>query len=175
LHADKIIARLGTDELTGASWSSDDIIWESDRKKFKFEQSLLDSGTDITFRDTASGSQAEVTMFRVDNPDFIVWMRTAGLPKFRKLYRIKDDGKTITAGTTVTFVIENNFNVAKFEGSKSIVMSTTSGLGGKNLFLGWAYIVVGALCILVACAFTVKHLTSPRKLGDLSYWDGVEH
>merc|ERR1712159_946448 len=98
---------------------------------------------------------------------FIVWMRTAGLPEFRKLYgRIETD---IPAGETVTFNMTNNFHVGDFEGEKALVMTTLSWVGGKNYFLGVAYVVVGVLCVVLAILFGVKQLVSPRKLGDPRY------
>ena len=45
---------------------------------------------------------------------------------------------------------------------KAIVLTTTNWLGGKNLFLGWGYIVVGAICIVFAVVVIVKQLTCPR-------------
>jgi hypothetical protein len=48
-------------------------------------------------------------MAGIENERFYVWMRTAALPKFRKLYAvIKDD---ISAGDTVTLSITANFDV----------------------------------------------------------------
>jgi len=103
-----------------------------------------------------------------EDEDFIVWMRTAGLPSFKKLYRIIDT--TLQPGT-YQVVIQNNYPVAAFSGTKSVVLSTTSWIGGKNPFLGWAYIVVGIICFLQGVAFAVKHKISPRKLGDTKYLD----
>lgn len=45
---------------------------------------------------------------------------------------------------------------------KALVITTTNWLGGKNLFLGWGYIVVGIVCLLFAIVFIVKQLTCPR-------------
>ena len=103
----------------------------------------------------------------VKNEHFVVWMRTAGLPKFRKLYgKITTD---IAADTVLTFDIDAHFPVKTFGGAKSLVISTTSWFGGKNPFLGTAYITVGAVCLVLAAAFFVKHRMNPRVLGDTSY------
>ncbi|KAG6602770.1 cmgc cdk protein kinase [Phytophthora cinnamomi] len=105
--------------------------------------------------------------YGVQDEHFIVWMRTAGLPSFRKLYgRIDTD---LAEGTQLEFLVSSNFVVSTFEGKKSIVISTTSWFGGRNPFLGIAYIIVGALCMVLAILFFAKHKLSPRKLGDTRY------
>lgn len=54
----------------------------------------------------------------VTNEHFIVWMRTAGLPTFRKLYgRIDQD---IPAGTLLSFAINPGFEVVSFGGKKHL-------------------------------------------------------
>jgi len=103
-----------------------------------------------------------------EDEDFIVWMRTAGLPNFKKLYRIID---TSLAAGTYEVDITNNYPVSSFSGTKSVVLSTTSWIGGKNPFLGYAYIVVGVVCFLQGVIFGLKHAISPRKLGDTKYLD----
>jgi hypothetical protein len=81
---------------------------------------------------------------------FIVWMRTAGLPNFRKLYgKITQD---IEPGEYQVF-IQNNYDVNGFDGNKSFVLSTT-----KNYFLAVCYIVVGSLCLIFAMIFLVAFL-----------------
>ena len=49
-----------------------------------------------------------------------------------------------------------------------MVISTVSWLGGKNDFLGYAYIAVGSICIVLALAFLVKHIVSPRYI--ICHW-----
>lgn len=63
----------------------------------------------------------------------------------------------------------SDFNVTEYGGTKSIVISTRTVMGGKNPFLGIAYIVVGGICIVLGAMFTVTHLIRPRKLGDHTY------
>lgn len=103
----------------------------------------------------------------VQNEHFVVWMRTAGLPKFRKLYGIIHTD--IAAGTKLDFQTDARFPVQPFGGTKSLVISTTSWFGGKNPFLGIAYTVVGSVCLVLAAAFFAKHRMNPRVLGDTSY------
>jgi len=105
----------------------------------------------------------------------------AALPKFHKLYRIIH--QPIPAGSYHVNAT-NVYPVSQFDGKKAIYISTTSWLGGRNDFLGLAYIVIGGLCIVLAIVFLLKHLISPRyvtnlgkgfsemyrrPLGDLSY------
>jgi hypothetical protein len=96
---------------------------------------------------------------------FMVWMRTAALSKFRKIYG-KVSGP-FKKGDILKFTVVSKFEVRSFGGSKSIVISTLSPLGGKNQYVGTAFLVVGSVSILLTVLFIVKHLTSDRrKLGD---------
>lgn len=51
-----------------------------------------------------------------------------------------------------------DYNVSSFAGRKSFIISTTSWAGGKNSFLGIAYITVGTICIILALVFLVIHI-----------------
>jgi hypothetical protein len=55
-----------------------------------------------------------------------------------------------------------DFPVEKYSGTKSILISTSTVMGGKNPFLGIAYLVVGGLCILLGTVFLATHLIKPR-------------
>ena len=102
----------------------------------------------------------------VTDEHFIVWMRTAGLPTFRKLYgRLNYN---IKAGATLRFKITANYQVGSFSGQKALVISTVGQFGGKNPFLGIAYVVVGAISLLLGFLFGLKHYFNPRKFADTS-------
>ncbi|KAK6528621.1 hypothetical protein TWF694_003886 [Orbilia ellipsospora] len=92
--------------------------------------------------------------------EFQVWMRTAGLPTFSKLAR-RNDTTTMPSGV-YTLDILMNFPVVEYGGTKSIVLSTRTVMGGKNPFLGIAYVIVGGLCVLLGVIFTARHLFKPR-------------
>jgi hypothetical protein len=94
-------------------------------------------------------------------------MRTAGLPTFSKL-ALRNDNETLTSGT-YSITIGLNFDVREFDGTKSIVLSTRTVIGGRNPFLGIAYLAVAGLCLVLGILFLVKHLIHPRKIGDHSY------
>ena len=117
-----------------------------------------------------------------EDEHFIVWMRAAGLPNFRKLYgkietRLEPGTYTINVtngydddgdGTYVNGAgVEQRFlyPVSSFGGTKAIVLSTTSWLGGRNFFLGYAYVIVGVVSIVLSVCFAIKHHMNPRELG----------
>lgn len=128
------------------------IAWESDKKvKFKNPDDW----------DKVDGIRSPHVDFT--DEDFIVWMRTAALPHFRKLHRIINDD--LDAGEFV-INITSKFPVEDFKGTKAFVLSTTSWIGGRNNFLGIAYIVVGSLCVALAVVFLAVDHVHPRKLGD---------
>lgn len=130
------------------------IAWDSDvERKFKNTAETGANFPAFAGRDCSPGSgQCS------EDEDFIVWMRTAGLPTFRKLYRriptsLEPGDYALTiqngVGATPTNPATGKaqtqlYPVHPFGGTKSVVLTTTSYIGGKNDFLGYAYIIVGA-------------------------------
>lgn len=152
------------------SVDKNDISWKSDREH-KF-------GSDVFPKNFQKGPLIGGKSLNESKPlseqeDLIVWMRTAALPTFRKLYgRIYVDLKE---NDTITVTLENNYNTYSFGGKKKLVLSTSTWLGGKNDFLGLAYLTVGGLCFFLAFAFTLLYLIKPRKLGDNNYLSWNKH
>ncbi|KAK4489432.1 hypothetical protein RD792_005241 [Penstemon davidsonii] len=134
-----------------------DIAWKSD-KTHKF-------GSDVfpkNFQNSGliGGAKLNESIPLSEQEDLLVWMRTAALPTFRKLYgRIETE---IEAKDRITVVIQNNYNTYSFRGKKNLVLSTTTWIGGKNPFLGQMYIIVGGLCLFLAIAFIIVYLIKPR-------------
>lgn len=95
--------------------------------------------------------------------DLQVWMRTAALPTFRKLYA--QINQPLYAGSLVTLDIRNRYNSYAYGGQKSLVISTATWLGGKNSFLGIAYLTVGSICIFLSVVFFILQFTSYRYAG----------
>jgi len=95
------------------------------------------------------------------NEDFLVWMRTATLSSFRKLYRKvgHQQHEQFKQGLPKKFEyridVECHYNVAQFNGKKKVILSTTSVLGGKNNFLGVMYVLTGSLCFLLGLFFLI--------------------
>ncbi|KAG5006527.1 hypothetical protein JHK85_025069 [Glycine max] len=140
------------------------IAWKSDRDH-KFGNHVypfnFQNGTLI------GGGKLDPSIPLGDQEDLIVWMRTAALPTFRKLYgRIEED---LDADDVIVVHLENNYNTYSFGGKKKLVLSTSSWLGGKNDFLGVANLFVGAFCILISIIFLLLHVKNPRPYGDTAY------
>lgn len=140
------------------------IAWKSDRDH-KFGKDVYPSN--FQSGPLIGGGKLESNISLDQQEDLIVWMRTAALPTFRKLWgKIEVD---LQEGETVSVTLKNNYNTYSFDGKKKLVLSTTSWIGGKNEFLGIAYLTVGGLCFFLAMAFTVVYLVKPRQLGDPTY------
>ncbi|KAL8194657.1 UNVERIFIED_CONTAM: Cell cycle control protein 50B [Gekko kuhli] len=94
------------------------------------------------------------------NEDFIVWMRTAALPTFRKLYsriRLGNFSMGLPRGN-YSLNITYNYPVLSFHGTKKVIFSTLSWMGSKNPFLGITFLVFGSLCIVTGFVMLAVHI-----------------
>ncbi|XP_040573808.1 cell cycle control protein 50A [Lepeophtheirus salmonis] len=155
-----------------------EIAWSSDRH-FKFSNPPIPPGQtlkDVLKDKFAKPKDWDKELWELDpddpennglqNEDLMVWMRTAALPSFRKLYRrinhtgIFEDG--LPKGKYY-FYIDYKYRVHQFAGTKSVVLSTRTLMGGKNNFLGIAYVIHGCVCFLVGVVFLFVHINRGRR------------
>lgn len=151
-------------------FSSKNIAWPGEARKYATRPGYTDLTTIVPppnwrHRYPQGYNDSNVPDLKADE-HFQNWMRTAGLPTFTKLYG-RNDNEVMRKGR-YRITVDYNFPVAQFGGTKAIVISTVSWIGGKNPFLGWAYIAVAALFVLLGIAGTARHLLRPRKLGDMN-------
>ena len=87
--------------------------------------------------------------------DFIVWMRTAALPTFRKSWGRIDDG--LSKGRYF-LKINNKYDVKPFDGSKKFVVTNTNIIGGKNYIMSACYLGLGISCFIFAIFFGAAYV-----------------
>ncbi|CAK9441438.1 uncharacterized protein LODBEIA_P53060 [Lodderomyces beijingensis] len=151
-------------------FSDEGISWPSDRnhkfKKttYKPEEVVPPPNWDKMFPD----GYTEDNMPNVETWEHLQnWMRTAALPNFYKLYG-KNTTQSMTSGT-YQISIDMHYPVEIFGGSKSIVITTNSIFGGRNVSLGVIYIIVAVISLALGVGFLLQVLIKPRKLGDHNY------
>ncbi|KAK7744462.1 alkylphosphocholine resistance protein lem3 [Cytospora paraplurivora] len=165
-------------ENTPYNMSEKGIAWESDKDLYKNISSKIPIDSiavppNWVMRYPNGYTQSNPPPNINEDEHFLVWMRTAGLPDFSKLY-MRNDTTTLAKGTYQVDIL-HWFPADVYKGTKSIVISTRTVMGGRNTFLGIAYVVVGGICIVLGAIFAVTHLVHPRKLGDHTYlsWNNV--
>lgn len=121
-----------TFEIEGYPMQDDDIVMSNDRDMW------------------VDTDQAEE--WRVIDNHLTVWMKISPFSTFRKLWGVIE--KDLKKGN-ITVQVENNFDVNRWSGTKSIVISNSSAFGGKNPFLGIVLIAAGSFCIFFAMMFTL--------------------
>ncbi|EJF62457.1 transcription regulator [Dichomitus squalens LYAD-421 SS1] len=161
---------LTSDTSTTFTWSEKGIAWPGESKKYATSPNYQLS----EIVPPPNWAQRYPQGYTEDNPPpdlkndehFQNWMRTAGLPTFTKLWG-RNDNEKLPKGR-YQIAVNLNYPVRPYKGTKSIVISTVSWIGGKNPFLGWAYVAAASLLVLLGVLGTIRHLVKPRKLGDMS-------
>ena len=118
--------------------NQDNIAFKADKEKhFKNSQDQSKQWVDMT------------------DEHFIVWMRPAAFPNFRKLWgRIYQDLKE---GEELILNITNNYDVSGFNGKKYFIFSEINKLGQNNILMGGCYIIVGGSSIILALIFSIGY------------------
>ena len=121
------------------------IAWPDD-KKYKFKNADL--------------SQQWID---VEDERFITWVKISPFTDFRKSWGVI---RTDLQKGSYKIVIDNFWNAAAFGGEKWIVLSQTNAFGGKNEFLAYTYLAVGALSIVLAIIFIFRKIRRPKGVLD---------
>lgn len=137
------------DTATQTGCTKKGIAWASDRN-VKFKNPSSYNNATVRMHPLTYFNESTHVIPDVEDEDFIVWMRTAALPNFRKLHRIIR--KPIPAGEYELNVVQN-YPVKAFGGVKSVVITTSSWIGGRNYFLAISYLVVGGITFTLAILF----------------------
>jgi len=112
------------------TWAQKDIAWATDvSEKFKYKKTEGLTRSGPRWNDIYG-----IDLPRVDDKDFIVWMRSAPLPNFKKLYRIIKT-KSLKKGDQLTFSVANYWDNHRYKTEKWISINTMGSLGGDNTSL----------------------------------------
>ena len=175
------------------------IAWETDKKlKFKNPTECALAGNNTQdclknkFKKFAKPKDWKKNLWELDvvnpennglqNEDLILWMRAAAFSSFKKLYRkinhtdsqnlaLSSGFKTGLPQGAYSLIIEYNFEVASFNGTKGIVLSTLTLLGNRTYFLAYGYIIVGSICLALGFIFWILHIKYGKDLRNLIYID----
>lgn len=148
------------------NFTQEGIAWESDHgNKFKNP-----AGNDLvaSFNGTVKPPSWSKAPYELDpgnpsnnaflNEPFIVWMRVAAFPTFRKLYsritmELNPELSNGLESGSYRLKVNYRYPVLYYHSKKFFVLSTTSIFGAKNLMIGIVYLVVGSLLLVLATAF----------------------
>lgn len=140
-------------------WRKKGIAWWTDvQHKFRPNpQSVL---FNQTVEDRPSARDGTSANDLLQDEDFIVWMRLSAFRDFDKLYRIIEED--LPGDSTFYVRVNSTFPVSGFNGTKAFEVSTVKWFGGRNSFLGAAYVFVGMVSLLIASLLLATHVCSPQ-------------
>lgn len=150
----------------------EDIVWPKDLISL-FKNPVENENNVASLNTIHQWLPEDVFPGKVENAHFMVWMRNAALPNFRKLYGIVDSPITLPLQVSIS----NRYRVSYFGGKKYIYFSTTSWMGGRNMFLSLLFITMGSSLALVSFFMSLKNRRDPRILGDVRFlkWTKGKH
>ena len=134
-----------------------------------FELSSSD-GTIYTFsdKDISWSNEKELKFKNIDlnrqwidmeGERFINWMKIAPFDGFRKTWGVLH--QNLPKGV-YTMRINNYWDVSVYEGEKWFILSEINAFGGRNEFLGYIYIGVGFLSVILAMIFSMRTIKRPK-------------
>ncbi|KAG1452677.1 hypothetical protein G6F56_007755 [Rhizopus delemar] len=162
-----------TTAATSYAFDRSNIAWPSDKQKYKpttYPTSAIAPPMNWADRYPNGTYTQEYPPPDVSTMErLMVWMHVAALPDFRKIWA-RNNNENLNADRW-RINIDLNFDTTVYGGTKWLVISTTSALGGKNSYLGIAYMSIGGIILFLGILFTSRHCIRPRKLSDTSLED----
>jgi len=141
-------------DTSGVAWKSD-ISWYTNPSNYK------EANISWLYRRNPSipGLEEE----GVKNEAFAVWARPSAMPTVRKHYGYLHS--PLKAGELVTVRINASFPVESLGASKELVLTTLTGLGGRDDSLGLFLLSASAVCIFCGLMVVLGAVLCPRDLG----------
>ena len=133
-------------------------LFDSNRSNLYLNETDIAWRSDTKYIFNHPENYTQIQWVDVENEHFQVWMRTALLPKFRKLWGHFDD-LPLTKGN-YTIKVRNNYDVSSWNGTKSVVLATTTPFGGNTQFFGYFLLAGAAACGVAILAFLSKSALS---------------
>ena len=107
----------------------------------------------------------EITPEGTTDEHFIVWMRTAAMPNFIKVFSICTDCRLEPGNYQLQITM--NYPQSMYEGGRSVILATTSVLGSRSYFISVTYLSIGGLSLLFSLGCLFQLFWCPRKFGDV--------
>ena len=158
LFNDTISLELSNTNSKGSNYqfNNKDISWKSDRKIYKkTKYNPSDIVPPPNWAKKYPDGYTEDNMFDISEyEDLLVWMRTSGLPSFYKL-KGKNEQDDLVKGTYEMEIVDN-YPVKIFGGTKSIVITSSSVIGGRNASLPLMYLITAVISLAFAIIFFIN-------------------
>lgn len=141
------------------------IAWKSDLSVYKTSQyNVSDIVPPINWIQRYPDGYTEDDLIEIAQDEhFMNWMKTAALPSFMKLYGKNTNNKDILEAGKYKIEVVMNYPVTIFGGTKSLIIATSSVIGGRHMGLGICYLVSGGLAVVFMLLFLVKQLLTRTK------------
>ena len=121
-----------------------------------YSDTLIDTSKDMGMRDSR----------------YLVWMRPAAQPDFKKIYAKID--QDIPANSEVTFTITSRFPAFFYDGTKHIILASVNWQGpSKSYIMPWLFLGFGIYAVTMSLAIAYKMASCPRTPGTEGYVDSV--
>ncbi len=98
-------------------------------------------------------------------------MKIAPFSEFRKTWGIIN---TDVPKGKYQFKIDPKWDSHLYNGQKWFGLTTTNKLGAENYFLGYAFITIGTISILLSIIFMIRKLQRPKGILDKKFKEASE-